>query len=123
MKIRIRRNSVRLRLTRPEVESLCSNGLVEERTVFPGQEFIYRVQLSDQHQQLYANFDQNTIDIFLPKAKADGWASNNTVGFEYYLPLENEKDELFILLEKDFTCLTDRGEDESENYPNPGMLM
>ena len=121
MKIRIRGNSVRFRLTKPEVETLCTQGKVEETTSFPDRNFHYRVVLCDKNEQLSGNYDEDRITIYLPKSKAEGWATNDLVGFEYYLQL-NSGEQLFLLLEKDFTCLTDRGEDESENYPNPKEL-
>ena len=32
---------------------------------------------------------------------------------------ENRYEELHLLVEKDFTCLDNVGEDQSDNYPNP----
>ena len=121
MKIRIRGNSVRFRLTKPEVEKLCTKGKIEETTSFPDKNFHYRVELSDQNEQLSASYAEDCITIHLPRSKAEGWESNDLVGYEYYLQL-NSGEQLFLLLEKDFTCLTDRGEDESANYPNPKEL-
>ena len=121
MKIRIRGNSVRFRLTKPDVEMLCAQGWVEETTAFPDRDFHYRVEISDQTVQLSGSYVEDRITIYLPRGKAEGWAINNLVGFEYYLQL-NSGEQLFLLLEKDFTCLTERGEDESENYPNPNEL-
>ncbi|MFT5833421.1 MAG: hypothetical protein ACI97N_001048, partial [Cognaticolwellia sp.] len=46
---------------------------------------------------------------------------NNQVGFKYEMPLENGEI-LSLLLEKDFVCLDERGEDESDNYPNPKAM-
>ena len=40
------------------------------------------------------------------------------MGISDDLFLENE-DKLSILVEKDFKCLTDRSEDESDMFPNP----
>jgi hypothetical protein len=51
---------------------------------------------------------------------ASNWDANDKVGFENTVSLKNGKT-LHLLLEKDFTCLDDRGEDESDNYPNPKM--
>jgi hypothetical protein len=41
------------------------------------------------------------------------WDSTDRVGFEY-----QDKD-LFLLVEKDFKCLDNVAEDQSDNYPNP----
>ncbi len=39
--------------------------------------------------------------------------NTDEVGFE------NEQGKLFLLVEKDFTCLDNVSEDQSDNYPNP----
>ena len=39
-------------------------------------------------------------------------------GFQHKQALSNGK-ELFLLVEKDFVCLDNTFEDQSDNYPNP----
>ncbi len=120
MKLRIRDNSVRIRLTRTEVDSLRSQGVVSAATGFPGgREFQYRVESSPAIVNPGAFFSDNTISIRLPEATVLAWATTEQVS----MPGEQVLDDgakLAILVEKDFACLAPReGEDESDMYPHP----
>jgi len=120
MKIRIRGNSVRFRLTKNEVEQLCQEQFIEEKTNFPNLDFSYAVKASTT-KNLEVDFAKNKISLQISKELLQGWDTNNKVGYSHSFPTSNGKT-LDILLEKDFTCLEDRGEDESNNYPNPKSL-
>ena len=120
MKLRIRDNSIRIRLTRTEVDSLRSQGIVAAATGFPGgREFQYRVESSPAIVNPSAFFSDNTISIRLPEAAVLAWATTEQVS----MPGEQVLDDgtkLTILVEKDFACLAPReGEDESDMYPHP----
>ncbi|MFH6602646.1 DUF7009 family protein [Maribacter algicola] len=118
MKIRIKGNSIRFRLTRTEVKVLCTDGRFEERTEFDNTFFSYAVAISNEVRQLTARFNDNTITLLLPKNELGDWEANDEVGFQNMFRLDNGK-ELFLLLEKDFACLENTAEDQSDNYPNP----
>ncbi|MBT8187232.1 MAG: hypothetical protein HKP24_09615 [Croceitalea sp.] len=120
MKIRIKGNSVRFRLTKTEVATLCNTGSIQEKTVFGANKFIYKVKLDAQAQQLTANFSNNTITMVLPANITQNWENNDRVGFEHEQPL-NHGEKLYLLIEKDFTCLDNTMEDQSDNYPNPKL--
>ncbi|WP_297764906.1 hypothetical protein [uncultured Muriicola sp.] len=119
MKIRIKGDSIRFRLTKTEVETLCKKGYIEEITHIGDQVFKYAVQ-SKKMESLEANYKDHTILINISDQKIKGWDSNETVGFETTVALDNNS--LHLLLEKDFVCLDERIEDQSDNYPNPKML-
>ena len=57
----------------------------------------------------------------MPDAIAKEWVESNEVGFQHKLQLENGT-ELFLLIEKDFVCLDNTFEDQSDNYPNPNAV-
>ena len=120
MKLRIRDNSIRLRLTRGEVDSLHADGLVKARTEFPaGHEFGYELESSPASVQPDASFSDHVITVRVPEAMALAWASTEQVSMEGEQILD-DGEKLTILVEKDFTCLAPReGEDESEMFPNP----
>ena len=122
MKIRIKGNSVRIRLTRTEVENLCEHGVISETTRFPSDTFTYEVLLTDEQENLNASIENTCIRFYLPQKLAENWPDNETVGFDAYVPLDNEAT-LHLLLEKDFQCLEVRSEDESDQYPNPKALL
>ena len=118
MKIRIKSNSVRLRSTKTEVGTFCNTGRFEEQTQFANGPFIYALQAKDTVEQMEAVCNANKIEITISKYLIAGWATNAKVGFQYTLPLENKK-ELSLLIEKDFACMDETVEDQSDNYPNP----
>lgn len=119
MKIRIKGNSVRFRLTKSEVEELCLVGYINETTHFPGNTFGYAVKKSI-GKEINASFEEGIITLHIGADKLSGWDSNEVVGFEAQQQIDPESS-LHLLLEKDFVCLDERLEDQSDNYPNPKM--
>jgi hypothetical protein len=123
MKIRIKGNSVRFRLTKTEVENFAINGAYTSETELMGGVFKYRLQRSEDYTHLAAvwNQSENEIIFFMPKSIADEWTESNEVGFQHIQILPNGT-ELFLLVEKDFVCLDNTFEDQSDNYPNPNAV-
>lgn len=112
MKIRIKGNSLRYRLTKSDINKLAENGYLEERTAFGTQTLIYALQ-SNSDKNLSARFENNKITLCMPYHLVDEWCITDRVGFE------NNNNGLFLLVEKDFKCLDNVAEDQSDNYPNP----
>ena len=118
MKLRIKSNSIRIRLTKTEVEKLANTGYLEDQTLFANNKFVYVLQMVDEGNELSASLDTNKITMFVPAVLIKDWPENNIVGFNANMPVaENEK--LYLLLEKDFVCLDETTEDQSDNYENP----
>ncbi|SDE73383.1 hypothetical protein SAMN05421636_10750 [Pricia antarctica] len=118
MKIRIKGNSVRFRLTQTEVKTICEKDRVTEKTQFNEAQFIYGVKASNDYDSLHASFFDHGIMLFVPKDALSDWYTNDRVGF-YHTQILNNGQKLELTLEKDFVCLDNRTEDESDNYPNP----
>lgn len=120
MKLRIRDNSIRLRLERREVEALRNDGRVTAQTGFPGgQSFAYAVESDPAITAPGAYFSDNVVTVRIPEATVLAWASSQqvSIGTEQLL---GDGAVLKVLVEKDFACLTPRdGEDESDMFPNP----
>ena len=118
MKLRIKGNSIRLRLSKPEVERLAVDAYLEEHTLFGAGSLTYTLQSMDGINNLSASFAHDEINVVIPKIFVTDWAENNVTGFDGYMPV-NETDSLYILVEKDFKCTENAGEDQSDNYENP----
>jgi hypothetical protein len=118
MKIRIKGPSIRLRLSKPEVDSLTAKGEVTETTPFPGGSLQYTLRRSVECPAIDAAYHDNTITVLVPQSLLADWDIDDRVGFEARVPLEGGNS-LFVLIEKDFQCLDNTDEDQSENYPNP----
>ena len=112
MKIRIKPNGIRYRLTRSEVAYFETEGIVKEEVDFGDAKLIYVLQRKAQT-KLSSTFRDNIITLFVPEELAVEWTSTDRVG------LEHNEGHLHLLLEKDFTCLENVAEDQSDNYPNP----
>ena len=118
MKLRIKGNSIRIRLTRTEVEKFVNTGYLEEQTSFLENKFIYALQSRNDINEMAASFGQNKISIFVPANLLVDWPQNDVIGFNSNMPLTTT-DSLYILIEKDFICLDETTEDQSDNYENP----
>ncbi|HQW83921.1 MAG TPA: hypothetical protein PK987_05660 [Ferruginibacter sp.] len=118
MKLRIKANSIRIRLTKTEVSKLATAGYVQEETIFPGKTFIYALKTMNNVTTLTATFTDNQITMLVPQLFATTWPQNEIVGIDAEM-IVNENKKLYLLLEKDFVCLDDSHEDQSDNYDNP----
>ncbi len=118
MKLRIKGNSLRLRLSKTEIEKLAVADYLEERTPFGNNSFRYALQITDAANELTADFDGSKITVFIPEILVKDWAVNNVVGFNATQQV-NDTESLYILVEKDFKCLDEATEDQQDNYENP----
>ena len=121
MKLRLRGNSLRLRLNRSEVADLIRTGTLEEAVAFgphPEQRLVYAVGLVPGGEEMAptASLEGARVLVQLPLAAAQAWAEGDMVG------LYAETDwGLKIAVEKDFKCLEPRThEDESDAFDHPG---
>lgn len=118
MKIRIKGDSIRYRLTKTEVETFCNEGIYSETTHIGANVFQYVLKAKEGITAMEAEFNNNTITLFVPNEERTSWANSDRVGYQNMMALSNGK-ELSLLLEKDFACLDNTTEDQSNNYPNP----
>jgi hypothetical protein len=114
LKLRIRGDSLRLRLTRGEIRRLRETGSVVETIHFGPAELHYELR-SDDIATPVARFDGRSIQVTLPRAQANAWADGDEVG------IAAQDGSLALLIEKDFRCLAPReDEDDGDAFPHPG---
>ncbi|WP_224999100.1 hypothetical protein [Cesiribacter sp. SM1] len=122
MKIRMKDNTIRLRLMQQEVERFSTEGIVTTATwmgASPENCLTYTLKKNDGSGSVTAFFEKGEVTVSVPAKLADDWAGTNKVGIEANMPLINGE-HLYILIEKDFKCLQERpNEDESDAFPNP----
>ena len=118
MKIRIKGNSIRIRLTKSEVDYFGTTSYLEEKTEFGDSELRYALQTKTGIDEITANFEGNTITVNIPESIKKDWVETDKVGLENKMDIGMGK-QLFLLIEKDFVCLDNTLEDQSDNYPNP----
>ena len=121
MKLRIKGNSIRLRLSRSDVKSFGESGHFAETTQFPGHTLNYCLQRGGNGNDLCASIHNNTIMVMMPDEMAEKWVNTETVGYHSEMRT-GIAGSLFILVEKDFQCLDETVEDQSDNFENPGKI-
>jgi hypothetical protein len=80
MKLRIRKNSLRLRLQQHEVKQLVTAGAVIDETCFGKETLRNSIEISADVSAMCADFASNTIRVRVPMAAALHWASSDEVG-------------------------------------------
>lgn len=122
MKLRIRGNSLRFRLTQGEVACLLAEGKISESVHFSSSledRLTYSLETCNNASEVSASFRSAEVHITIPANEVSQWASTAQVGIEQAQFIGTEA-VLRIVIEKDFRCLQPRlEEDESDNFPNP----
>lgn len=120
LKLRIRDNSIRLRLTRGETERLAREGRVTASIAFPGGGRLeYAVESAPGLEAPAADYAGDRVRVRVPESEVRDWAGSDRVSIAGEQALGGDA-VLAILVEKDFECLTPRaGEDESDMFPHP----
>lgn len=124
MKIRLRENSIRLRLLKSEVSLLRESGNVTETIVFgvnPTETLTYSLRTSAEVLEISAQMLNNQIEIFLPLLTAEKWTDSDEVGL-YNEQKIGDLTTLKIIVEKDFVCV-DRplDKDNKDAFPHPNV--
>ena len=132
MKLRIRANTLRLRLVRAEVDELLATGQTREVMPVPGAALAYAFALdeaaavgSTPTTTLVTTATGAELRVTWPRAEAEAWArdpSAVSLRGKVALPAAgaDAPAELSLLVEKDFPCLVVReGEDDSDAFARP----
>ena len=112
MKLRIKQQLIRFRLTRTDVVRLAEDGVLEEHSRFTTCTLVYSIVRTDE-ERLSINFDGQKITLAIPGPMIYELLTSETVGFSENSGL------MQLLVEKDFMCLENSSEDQSDNYAHP----
>jgi len=116
MKLRLTKNSIRIRVRKSELSILSEKELIEESISFPTKTtFNFGLKTSVDSLNVSASMANNNLKVFIPKQIANNWINSNEVGIETYTDLEGEE-QLHILIEKDFPCKDRPKEDKSDTF-------
>ncbi len=122
MKIRIKGNSLRLRLLRGEVARFGEKGRLTETICFgasPDQQLTYSLEIDDRAKRIGARFADNQITVTIPEKTARNWIDSDLVTLEINQSVEADM-VLKILVEKDFVCLDRKDDPENADaFPHP----
>ena len=117
MKLRIKGNSIRLRLGQSEVRRMREVGIVEESTTFDilgGQRLDYVLCTGPNLPAITASFDGGRIVVRIPTALLREWAETDQVGIER-IQVGSGGRELKIRIEKDFECIDAPADEPQED--------
>lgn len=118
MKLRIHKNSIRLRLSQIEVDEIAKGNSIYEVLEIGesmANHFHYSLSPIKALDFITADYNKDKLVISIPKSHAEEWANTDLVSLT-----NDPQHRLTILIEKDFQCLHKRpDEDESQNFPNP----
>lgn len=124
MKLRLRENSIRLRLLQTEVRRLSERGEVSETIVFgagAAETLTYTLRVRAEAEKISAQISCNRVEISLPQNAAKNWAETNEVGL-YAEQTIGEAKRLKIFVEKDFVCVERPADaDNKDAFPHPKM--
>lgn len=113
MKLRIKGNSLRLRLTQGEVAELAAEGSVRETVSFGDRSLGYEIRSVRDAADVSGDLDGLSIVVSVPEQTLNDWAKSDAVSIEH-------DGTPSVLIEKDFACLSERkNEDDADAFPNP----
>ncbi len=115
MKLRFAENSLRLRLRKSDIATLEEQGYVYETVQFGAHRSLrFKLRMNDV-EDIEANFLDGMISVLLPEDVARQWIDSDQVGLERNIPLQNGQS-LYVLIEKDFPCQHQEGEDQADTF-------
>jgi len=118
MKLRIKGDSLRLRVGPAEVQQLIATGRVVETIHFaPGVYLRYTLQHSAAAGSIAVSHALYEVTVIVPTSVAQAWANGEDIGI--YGDVPNGAGSLALAIEKDFACLDSAHAVNGDTYPNP----
>ena len=122
MKLRIKGDSLRLRVARSELVRLMSDGRVEETVHFGSAKdavLTYGLAHRQSPRDISVEYSAKRVTILLSSEAAYRWAEGDDTGI--YGESEIENGVLNLAVEKDFACLDGNEADNEDTFPNPNV--
>jgi hypothetical protein len=120
MKLRIRGNSLRLRISRTEMARLLADAGIEDTICF-GLSADARLTYTLEHRaggdDVAVEYRDRRVSIVISTAAAARWAQGDDVGI--YGSSETACGPLEVIVEKDFACLDGNDPHDADAFPNP----
>ena len=120
MKLRIKGNSLRLRISRSELATLVKYGSIEETIYFaaaPEAKLTYVLRHMPTAVTLHFEYLPQRVTVVVSTEAVQLWSSSDQVGI--YGSSETSAGPLEIAVEKDFACLDGENPADDDAFPNP----
>jgi hypothetical protein len=121
MKLRIKGNSLRLRVTPSEAKQLLRDGVVREHvqlTANPEDRLTYAVTSSLFGAVTTVAYQLGNVTVCVPAIQLQKWAGGEEVGVYADIALGDDQ-RLSVAIEKDFACLDQSDADNEDTFPHP----
>ena len=121
MKLRIKGQSLRLRVSRSELARILEGGHVEEEIQFTAMhdaKFIYALASADQSCPVSVQYEPQKVTVMLSKDRIAKWRSEGEVGVYGTLDI-GAAGSIEVIVEKDFACLDRSDEGNEDTFANP----
>lgn len=121
MKLRVKSDSLRLRVSRSELARLQAGGRVEETVHFGAARdatLTYALEIAPQASPVRVRYQSQEVTVLLSEEQARLWAKDGEIGV-YTSIVINAEISLEVIVEKDFACLDRSDEDNSDTFANP----
>jgi len=121
MKLRIKGNSLRLRVSRSELARLLDGDRIEETihfTAAPEAKLTYALDSAVQSAPVTVEYGPQTVTVILSEDQAHVWSSESEVGVYGEMDI-GDAGLLEVVVEKDFGCLDRSDEDNVDTFANP----
>jgi hypothetical protein len=122
MKLRIKGNSLRLRITPKEMMRLLDTGRVEETIYFAAEEnarLTYALEHTQAAPAMTVRWGPREVVVAIASEEARRWAATADVGL--YGEVTTSHGNLELAIEKDFACLDKSDAENTDTFPNPGQ--
>src|SRR5258708_38473458 len=121
MKLRIKGNSMRLRVSRSEVARLLNGERVEETIHFAPQREAKLTYALEQELSVFAptvRYAEGDVTVLIPAGQAVTWCLTDQIRIVESISL-GTLGSLELVIEKDFACLDRSDEDNQDTFTNP----
>ena len=121
MKLRIKGNSLRLRISRSEMDRLVADGRIEDTVQFTpvaGESFTYALEHDGALKHVAVRYVPGSVAVLVPTEQMQRWTEETEVGIYERLSLDAER-VLDLVIEKDFACSDGSDADNLDTFPNP----
>jgi hypothetical protein len=121
MKLRIKGNSLRLRVSRSELARFQAGGRIEETihfTAAPEATLTYALESALKPSPMTVRYGSREVTVILSEDRARIWETQSEIGVYTTLDM-GSAGSLEVAVEKDFACLDRSDEDNSDAFANP----
>lgn len=124
MKLRIKGDSLRLRISPSEMDRLLQTGRIEDTIHFgasPESHLTYALESQENHESLQPSIRvrhmTTEVAVIMSSVTARNWAAGSDVGVYEVISVGHRR--LEIAVEKDFACLDVNQSQNQDTFPNP----